>query len=97
MGKKAFLAYLGENQTAWQEYDSVMLLETQRPTLPLLIDQGDKDSFLSEQLKPEIFCETADKLGVAYQFNLREGYDHSYYFIASFIGEHIALHAKHLQ
>lgn len=87
---------LGENQTAWQAYDSVALLETHRPNLPILIEQGDQDSFLSEQLKPEIFCETADKLGVAYQFNLREGHDHSYYFIASFIGEHIAFHAKHL-
>lgn len=50
---------LGENQTAWQAYDSVALLETHRPNLPILIVQGDQDSFLSEQLKPEIFCETA--------------------------------------
>ncbi|MFA9500198.1 S-formylglutathione hydrolase [Mannheimia sp. E30BD] len=95
-GQKAFLAYLGENQTAWQDYDSVALLEKHRPSLPILIEQGDKDQFLSEQLKPELFCQMADKLGVSYQFNLREGYDHSYYFIASFIGNHIEFHAKNL-
>ncbi|HDV7283797.1 TPA: S-formylglutathione hydrolase [Mannheimia haemolytica] len=96
-GQKAFLAYLGEDQTAWKAYDSVALLEEYHPTLPILIDQGSQDSFLNEQLKPEIFCETADKLGIPYQFNLRDGYDHSYYFISSFIGEHIAFHAKHLK
>lgn len=73
------------------------LLEKYRPSLPILIDQGSQDSFLSDQLKPEIFCETADRLGIPYQFNLRDGYDHSYYFISSFIGEHIAFHAKHLK
>ncbi|QLB17002.1 S-formylglutathione hydrolase [Mannheimia varigena] len=95
-GQKAFLAYLGENQTAWQDYDCVALLEKHRPSLPILIEQGDKDQFLNEQLKPELFCQMADKLGIAYQFNLREGYDHSYYFIASFIGKHIEFHAKNL-
>lgn len=95
-GQKAFFAYLGENQTIWQDYDSVALLEKYRPTLPILIEQGDKDQFLSEQLKPELFCQIADKLGIPYQFNLREGYDHNYYFIASFIGEHIKFHAKTL-
>lgn len=96
-GQKAFATYLGENQADWQDYDSVALLEKHRPTLPILIEQGDKDNFLAEQLQPERFCQMADKLGVAYQFNLRSGYDHSYYFIASFIGEHIAFHAKHLK
>ncbi|TLU76185.1 hypothetical protein FE589_01710 [Mannheimia varigena] len=67
------------------------------PPLPILIEQGDKDQFLAEQLKPELFCQMADNLGVNYQLNLRKGYDHSYYFIASFIGKHIAFHAKHLQ
>lgn len=96
-GQKAFLAYLGEDQTAWQEYDSVALLQKYRPSLPILIEQGDKDAFLSEQLKPELFCQAADSLGIAYQFNLRAGFDHSYYFISTFIGEHIAFHAKQLQ
>ncbi|MCG7657539.1 S-formylglutathione hydrolase [Wielerella bovis] len=96
-GQKAFSAYLGDDKNAWQDYDSVALLEKYRPNLPILIEQGDKDKFLAEQLKPELFCQMADKLGVAYQFNLRAGHDHSYYFIASFIGEHIAFHAKYLK
>ncbi|ULJ61933.1 S-formylglutathione hydrolase [Wielerella bovis] len=96
-GQKAFSAYLGDDKNAWQDYDSVALLEKYRPNLPILIEQGDKDKFLAEQLKPELFCQMADKLGVAYQFNLRAGYDHSYYFISSFIGEHIAFHAKYLK
>ncbi|OPH39590.1 S-formylglutathione hydrolase [Moraxella equi] len=96
-GQKAFSAYLGDDKNAWQDYDSVALLEKHRPNLPILIEQGDKDQFLTEQLKPELFCQMADKLGVVYQFNLRAGYDHSYYFIASFIGEHIAFHAKYLK
>ena len=96
-GQKAFGAYLGDNQADWQDYDSVALLHVSRPTLPILIDQGSKDQFLQEQLKPELFCQAADKLGVKYQYRLQAGYDHSYYFIASFIGEHIAFHAKHLR
>lgn len=96
-GQKAFTAYLGDDKQAWADYDSVALLEKYRPNLPILIEQGDKDEFLHTQLKPELFCQTADKLGVNYQFNLRAGYDHSYYFIASFIGEHIAFHAKYLK
>ncbi|QLB18213.1 S-formylglutathione hydrolase [Mannheimia granulomatis] len=101
-GQKAFFAYLGEKQTAWQDYDSVALLQKHHANiiaknLPILIEQGDKDQFLSEQLKPELFCQMADKLGVNYQFHLRAGFDHSYYFISSFIGEHIAFHATHLR
>lgn len=96
-GQKAFAAYLGSDQTAWQDYDSVALLQQRRPDLPILIEQGGSDQFLAEQLQPERFCAAADKLGIQYQYNLREGYDHSYYFIASFIGEHIAFHAEHLR
>lgn len=96
-GEKALGQYLGDDRVAWQDYDAVALLSAKRPSLPILIEQGDKDSFLAEQLKPHLFCEAADKLGVAYRFNLREGYDHSYYFIASFIGEHIAFHAEYLR
>ncbi len=96
-GKKAFSAYLGDDIRAWQDYDSTELLKKHRPTLPILIEQGDKDEFLTEQLKPELFCQAADKLGVNYEFHLREGYDHSYYFIATFIGQHIAFHAQFLK
>ncbi|STZ08093.1 S-formylglutathione hydrolase yeiG [Moraxella caprae] len=101
-GQKAFTAYLGDDKQAWADYDSVALLEKhhleiKQKNLPILIEQGDKDEFLHTQLKPELFCQMADKLGVHYQFNLQAGFDHSYYFIASFIGEHIAFHAKYLK
>lgn len=96
-GQKAFSHYLGGDVATWQDYDSVALLSAVRPGLPILIEQGDKDNFLAEQLKPHLFCAAADELGVAYQYRLREGYDHSYYFIASFIGEHIAFHAQYLR
>ena len=96
-GQKAFGAYLGDDKADWQAYDSVALLAKYRPTLPILIEQGDKDAFLSEQLKPELFCQMADELGVDYQYHLQEGHDHSYYFIATFIGKHINFHAQHLR
>lgn len=96
-GQKAFLAYLGDDSTAWQAYDSTELLKKHRPTLPILIDQGDEDEFLTEQLKPELFCQVADELGIHYELGRQEGYDHSYYFIATFIGRHIAFHASHLK
>ncbi|WLF83462.1 S-formylglutathione hydrolase [Moraxella sp. ZY210820] len=101
-GQKAFLAYLGDDKQAWADYDSVALLEKhhlaiKQKNLPILIEQGDKDEFLHTQLKPELFCQMADKLGINYQYDLQAGFDHSYYFIASFIGKHIAFHAKNLK
>ena len=101
-GQKAFGAYLGDNQADWQDYDSVALLQKYHANiiaknLPILIEQGDTDQFLAEQLKPELFCQMADKLGVNYEYHLQAGYDHSYYFIATFIGKHIEFHAQHLK
>lgn len=101
-GQKAFSAYLGDDKQAWADYDSVSLLEKhhieiKQKNLPILIEQGDKDEFLHTQLKPEIFCQMADTLGVKYQFDLQAGFDHSYYFIASFVGKHIAFHARYLK
>ncbi|STZ02305.1 S-formylglutathione hydrolase yeiG [Moraxella equi] len=101
-GQKAFGAYLGDDKNTWQDYDSVALLEKYHTNiiaknLPILIEQGDTDQFLSEQLKPELFCQMADKLGVNYGYHLQNGYDHSYYFIATFIGKHIEFHAKFLK
>ncbi|WGE57092.1 S-formylglutathione hydrolase [Actinobacillus equuli] len=95
-GQKAFTAYLGENQTAWAEYDSFALLDNVSPDRPILIEQGLADSFYPTQLQPEIFTEKAQKLGFDVTLNLHEGYDHSYFFIASFIEKHIAFHAKAL-
>ena len=98
-GHKALSQYLGADQMTWQAYDTVELVKqhalSNGQPLPVLIDQGDQDNFLQEQLKTELLeaaCRTAN-----YPMTIRRqpGYDHSYYFIASFIGEHIKFHAKY--
>ena len=93
-GEKAFSTYLGEDREAWKAYDSVELLRTAGECLPLLIDQGDADPFLATQLQPERLQAAADAYGHPCTLRLQAGYDHSYYFIASFIGEHLAHHAR---
>ncbi|WP_423458180.1 S-formylglutathione hydrolase [Ottowia sp. VDI28] len=95
-GRKAFTAYLGEDEAAWKAHDAVQLIEAARERLPLLVDQGEADEFLSGQLKPELLRAACEKAGHPLTLNLRPGYDHSYYFIASFMGEHIAHHARAL-
>lgn len=95
-GEKAFSGYLGDNREAWLAYDACALLEQADTALPMLIDQGTSDSFLEGQLKPSRLQEVADAKGHSLQLRMQEGYDHSYYFIATFIGEHIAYHAKAL-
>ncbi|KAE9525878.1 S-formylglutathione hydrolase [Testudinibacter aquarius] len=94
-GIKAFSAYLGDDRNNWAQYDSLALLAYAKRKLPILIDQGDADSFYPEQLQPQKFVQSAVKQGFSVEFNLRPGYDHSYYFIASFIEPHFAFHAKH--
>lgn len=96
-GRKAFSAYLGEDTTTWKQYDATALLGTATERLPILIDQGEADNFLAEQLRPELFTEQAKRLGHPIELRLHPGYDHSYYFIASFIDEHIARHAAALR
>jgi S-formylglutathione hydrolase len=95
-GEKAFTAYLGEDREAWKGYDATELVKTSTPHLPLLIDQGDGDEFLENQLKPQLFADAAAAAGYPITLRLQPGYDHSYYFMASFIGEHIAHHAAAL-
>ncbi len=95
-GQKAFAAYLGEDREAWKAYDTVELVKQAREKLPLLVDQGDADEFLTGQLKPELLQAAAAEAGHPLMLRLQPGYDHSYYFIASFIGEHIAHHAEAL-
>lgn len=95
-GQKAFAAYLGEDKAAWQGYDSTHVLSQAQKRLPILIDQGSADDFYPHQLQPESFVQQARAAGFSIQFNLREGYDHSYYFIASFIDSHFAFHADAL-
>lgn len=96
-GIKAFSAYLGNDRLSWQPYDTVGLIESGHQPPPLLVDQGEADPFLEEQLKPHLLQAACDKAGVTLKLNRRPGFDHSYYFIASFIAEHIAFHAQHMQ
>ncbi|ROU08200.1 S-formylglutathione hydrolase [Lysobacter enzymogenes] len=95
-GEKAFSAYLGEDREAWQVWDATALVPAAQERLPLLIDQGGDDEFLATQLKPELLRAACEAAGHPLQLRLRPGYDHSYYFISSFIGEHIAHHAQAL-
>jgi S-formylglutathione hydrolase len=97
-GQKAFENYLGPKQADWAVYDSSMLMSTAQPTgfTPALVDQGDADGFLKDQLKPETLEQAAKNSGYPLTLRMQEGYDHSYYFIASFIEDHIRFHATHL-
>jgi S-formylglutathione hydrolase len=95
-GEKAFSAYLGSDRETWRAYDTTELVKTANEKIPLLIEQGDADEFLQTQLKPELLKEAADAVGYPLEVRMRAGYDHSYYFVASFIGEHVAYHTKAL-
>lgn len=96
-GEKAFAAYLGSDREAWKAYDATELVKTAREKLPLLIDQGEADEFLQTQLRPELFKAAADGAGHPLALRIHAGYDHSYYFVASFIGEHVMHHANALR
>lgn len=91
-GQKAFSGYLGEDRELWAQYDATRLVGQNKWPRPILIDQGTDDPFLGEQLQPDIFRDACQSAGVDLTLSWREGYDHSYYFIASFIGDHIAWH-----
>lgn len=95
-GHKAFGAYLGQDQSVWAQYDSSVLMSNAVDLVPALVDQGLDDNFLQEQLKPEALEEAAVKSNYPLTLNRHEGYDHSYYFISSFIDEHFKFHAGHL-
>ena len=96
-GQKALKAYLGDDLAAWQAHDAVALIASVTERLPLLVDQGDADEFLAEHLKPELLQAACDKAGHPLTLRMQPGYDHSYYFIASFMGDHVAHHAKALR
>ncbi len=96
-GQKAFAAYLGDDRDAWKAHDTVELLKSAAERLPILVDQGLADEFLENQLRPELLRAACEEAGHPLTLNLRPGYDHSYYFIASFIGEHVAHHAAALK
>ncbi len=96
-GEKAFSAYLGDDRATWQAWDACALIATTHERIPLLVDQGGDDEFLAAQLQPERLRAACDATGHPLNLRVHPGYDHSYYFIATFIGEHIAHHARALR
>ena len=95
-GQKALTAYLGKDQAAWLDYDASSLMRKATNHVPALVDQGEADEFLSEQLKPEMLEVAALASSYPLELYRHEGYDHSYYFIASFIEKHLQFHARYL-
>lgn len=98
-GEKAFTTYLGDDQTGWKQHDATELVLKQTHAdgnADILIDTGTADPFLAEQLTPEVFIAACKKSGQPLNYRMQEGYDHSYYFIASFIDDHLAHHAAAL-
>ncbi len=95
-GEKALGNYLGDDRQAWREYDTCALLATAAERLPVLVDQGDADNFLQEQLHTGMLQQASVEADYPMTIRMQPGYDHSYFFIASFIGEHLAFHAANL-
>lgn len=97
-GIKAFSSYLGEDKNAWLEWDSCALMyaSNAQDAIPTLIDQGDNDQFLADQLQPAVLAEAARQKAWPMTLRIQPGYDHSYYFIASFIEDHLRFHAQYL-
>lgn len=95
-GEGCFSAYLGSDREAWKAYDATELVKAGAAEIPLLIDQGTNDEFLAEELYPQDLQTACEARGFPLTLRRQEGYDHSYHFIATFIGEHLAYHAKAL-
>ena len=101
-GQKALSKYIGdESQGHWNSQDTVELVKTAddqlKQSMPVLVDQGDADNFLAEQLNTQLLIDTAEQEGFPMQIRFQSGYDHSYFFIASLIGEHIKFHSNYLR
>lgn len=99
-GEKAFTAYLGEDRAEWARHDAALLIEAGAARGhydDILIDQGDADQFLTDQLKPELLQAAAAAAGQPITLRMQPGYDHSYFFMASFMADHVAFHAKRLR
>ena len=99
-GEKAFTAYLGDDRDAWDRHDAAKLIAAGAAKGvfdDILIDQGDADSFLTDQLKPELLAEACAAVGIPLTLRMQPGYDHSYYFISTFMAEHVAWHAERLK
>lgn len=97
-GEKALSGYLGPDRETWRDHDATELIKSRGwKGPPLLVDQGSSDQFLEQQLKPRLLLEACDAAGVAIDLRMREGYDHSYFFIASFVEDHLRFHARNLR
>lgn len=96
-GHKALGGYLGEDQAAWAEYDACALIAGGARLPDLLVDQGEADAFLAEQLKPELLQSACEQAGQKLTLRMQPGYDHSYYFISTFMADHLRWHAERLK
>ena len=96
-GEKALAGYIGQDRNAWREYDSVALIEDGARLPDLLVDQGTADNFLEEQLKTHLLEEACSKAGINAAIRMQEGYDHSYFFISTFMADHIGWHGARLK
>ena len=96
-GIKALTGYLGDDRAAWRKHDAVALIEDGARVPALLVDQGDADSFLAEQLRPELLEKACADAGIALTLRMQPGYDHSYYFISTFMEDHLRWHAARLK
>lgn len=96
-GEKAFSTYLGEDRAAWRGHDAVALIEDGARFPEFLVDQGEADNFLDEQLRPHLLKQACDTAGIGLTLRMQPGYDHSYYFISTFMADHVAWHAARLK
>ncbi len=95
-GEKALSNYIGDDSEDWSQYDTTALVRAAKTKLPIFVDQGDADEFLEEQLKTELLSAASEGADYPMDIRMQPGYDHSYFFIASFIEEHIQFHKRHL-
>jgi len=96
-GEKALAGYLGDDRSAWREYDACALIEDGARLPDLLVDQGTADNFLNDQLKTHLLDEACSKVNMKATIRMQDGYDHSYFFISTFMGEHVDWHAERLK
>ncbi|MFC6622974.1 S-formylglutathione hydrolase [Novosphingobium panipatense] len=96
-GVKALTRYLGEDRAGWRQYDACALIEDGCRVADILVDQGTADGFLEEQLKTHLLVDACEKAGQPATVRMQEGYDHSYYFISTFMAEHVGWHAARLR
>jgi S-formylglutathione hydrolase len=96
-GIKALKGYLGDNESAWRKHDAVALIEDGARYSELLVDYGDADTFLAEQLRPELLKSACEKANIPLTLRRQPGYDHSYYFISTFMADHLRWHAARLK